>query len=189
MVASLAMKTATIWDNSATTAADDYKIVWAHHARCFAKQQMDYIMGSTGHSFVTGFGVRPPTRPHHRGASCAFVQNGTKCQSDDFPSATATYPNTLVGGLVGGPDGADQWADSPLNPAKSEVALDFNAALVMGAQPARRRPVLVDMQCVHGTHVHRAAQRMPLLYVSRMVGYAVLSSDVTEPPGVQALRT
>lgn len=140
MVASLAMKAAAVWDASASTSTDAYKIVWAHHARCFAKQQIDYIMGSTGRSFVTGFGLRPPARPRHRGASCAFVLAGGDCQSTDFPSAAATYPNTLDGGLVGGPNGTDAWVDSPVDTWSGAVSLDANAALVMGTcRPRTRR--------------------------------------------------
>lgn len=33
--------------------------------RTFARQQIDYMLGSTGRSFVVGFGVNPPQRPHH----------------------------------------------------------------------------------------------------------------------------
>ena len=32
----------------------------------FAKKQLDYILGSNGRSYVVGFGVNPPERPHHR---------------------------------------------------------------------------------------------------------------------------
>ena len=32
--------------------------------------QVNYILGSTGRSFVVGYGVNPPTHCHHRGASC-----------------------------------------------------------------------------------------------------------------------
>lgn len=34
--------------------------------REFAKSQMGYILGDTGRSFVVGYGVNPPQRPHHR---------------------------------------------------------------------------------------------------------------------------
>jgi len=34
--------------------------------RQFAKSQIDYALGDTGRSFVCGFGVNPPVRPHHR---------------------------------------------------------------------------------------------------------------------------
>ncbi len=33
--------------------------------RNFARQQIDYMLGSTGRSFVVGFGQNPPQRPHH----------------------------------------------------------------------------------------------------------------------------
>lgn len=31
----------------------------------FAKSQIDYILGSTGRSFLIGFGEEYPQRPHH----------------------------------------------------------------------------------------------------------------------------
>ena len=34
--------------------------------RAWAAQQVDYALGSTGRSFVVGFGTNPPLRPHHR---------------------------------------------------------------------------------------------------------------------------
>jgi endoglucanase len=40
--------------------------------RAFAKQQIGYILGDTGRSFVVGYGVNPPQKPHHRGA---YVQD------------------------------------------------------------------------------------------------------------------
>lgn len=36
--------------------------------KAFAKKQIDYALGSTGRSFVVGFGVNPPLSCHHRGA-------------------------------------------------------------------------------------------------------------------------
>lgn len=36
--------------------------------RAFAKTQVDYALGSTGRSYVVGFGVNPPQRCHHRAA-------------------------------------------------------------------------------------------------------------------------
>ena len=36
----------------------------------FAKSQIDYCLGSSGRSFVVGFGTNPPVRAHHRAASC-----------------------------------------------------------------------------------------------------------------------
>jgi hypothetical protein len=34
--------------------------------RKWAKSQIGYALGDTGRSFVVGFGVNPPTQPHHR---------------------------------------------------------------------------------------------------------------------------
>ncbi|CAL4060236.1 unnamed protein product, partial [Meganyctiphanes norvegica] len=34
--------------------------------RAFAKSQIDFTLGSTGRSFVVGYGVNPPQKPHHR---------------------------------------------------------------------------------------------------------------------------
>jgi len=38
-----------------------------------AISQANYLLGDSGRSFVVGFGNNPPTRPHHRGASCPAV--------------------------------------------------------------------------------------------------------------------
>ena len=37
-------------------------------SKAFAKKQINYMLGSTGRSFVVGFGRNPPKRVHHRGA-------------------------------------------------------------------------------------------------------------------------
>lgn len=37
--------------------------------RTFAKQQIDYMLGNGGRSFVCGFGNNPPQRPHHASSS------------------------------------------------------------------------------------------------------------------------
>ncbi|KAI0211181.1 Endoglucanase F, partial [Lamellibrachia satsuma] len=33
--------------------------------RAFAKTQLEYMLGSTGRSFVVGYGTNPPVQPHH----------------------------------------------------------------------------------------------------------------------------
>lgn len=38
--------------------------------RCFAHRQAALTLGGWGRSFMVGFGSNPPTRPHHRSASC-----------------------------------------------------------------------------------------------------------------------
>jgi endoglucanase len=134
-LANIAMRTAAMVDKFGTTPDDAHMVVWAHHARCLARQQMNYIMGSGGRSFVTGWGPKPPTRPHHRGASCAYVQKGEQCTGATWNNATRVFPNTLPGALVGGPNLYDEFSDSHLDYKQSEVSLDYNAALVSGALP------------------------------------------------------
>ena len=34
--------------------------------REYALEQIEYMLGTTGRSFVCGFGTNPPQRPHHR---------------------------------------------------------------------------------------------------------------------------
>ena len=36
--------------------------------RTFAQSQIDYMLGSSGRSYVVGYGNNPPQRPHHRSA-------------------------------------------------------------------------------------------------------------------------
>ena len=119
------------------------QIAWAHYARCYGKQLMDYIMGSTGRSFVTGWGVNPPKRPHHRTSSCAYVLEGELCDRVHWEQKNLTFANVLPGGLVAGPDNVlDEWVDDHHNFETSEVANDFNAALVSGARALRRNAPL-----------------------------------------------
>lgn len=96
---------------------------------------MNYIMGSAGHSFVTGWGFNPPERPHHRGATCAYVSvpNAPLCDQKYWAALDSQiFPNQLFGALVGGPNLYDEWRDSHLDFVASEVALDYNAALLSG---------------------------------------------------------
>lgn len=93
--------------------------------RAFAKQQIDYMLGSTGRSYVVGFGVNPPQRPHHRSASC---QNPAPapCDWNDYNSPNPNG-NILNGALVGGPDQNDVYTDDRGNFQTNEVAIDYNA--------------------------------------------------------------
>ena len=38
--------------------------------RDYALEQINYALGSSGRSFVVGFGTNPPKKPHHRSSSC-----------------------------------------------------------------------------------------------------------------------
>ena len=87
--------------------------------------QVEYMLGTTGRSFVCGFGTNPPQRPHHRSSSCP--DSGT-CDWNDFNNPGAN-PHILYGALVGGPqyESSDTISDRRDDFVESEVATDYNA--------------------------------------------------------------
>ena len=112
----------------ATTAAF-IALSWAESGKCtssrvseytqFAESQVDYALGSTGRSFVVGFGVNPPEHPHHRTAQGSWADNMNE------PNY---HRHTLYGALVGGPaDASDNYTDSVGDYTANEVACDYNA--------------------------------------------------------------
>lgn len=135
-VANVALRTGALVDGLATKEDDAWMVVWGFHARCLARQQMNYIMGSGGRSYVTGWGTNPPKHPHHRGASCAFVTNGTQCSGQQWAVVNVTFANTLPGALVGGPNLYDEFNDNHLEEIQSRVSVDSNAALLGGTPPS-----------------------------------------------------
>lgn len=84
----------------------------------FAVSQTDYALGSSGRSFVCGFGENYPVNPHHRNAQ------GSYCDNMNTPSVAR---HTLYGALVGGPDANDGYQDEVSNYTNNEVACDYNA--------------------------------------------------------------
>ncbi|MDR0222711.1 MAG: glycoside hydrolase family 9 protein [Oscillospiraceae bacterium] len=84
----------------------------------FAVSQVDYALGSTGRSFVCGFGENPPVNPHHRTAQGSWTDN----MSNPNPGR-----HVLVGALVGGPDRNDGYKDEVSDYVSNEVACDYNA--------------------------------------------------------------
>jgi hypothetical protein len=107
----------------------------ARKLACWARGQVRYALGDTGRSFVTGYGVNPPARPHHRAASCRAFTPGTAghntppCGFEAFNSP-GPNPNVLPGALIGGPDAQDGWVDARDDYVKCEVAMDYQAAFV-----------------------------------------------------------
>lgn len=87
----------------------------------FAKSQIDYILGSTGRSYVIGFGKDFPKHPHHRTAQGSYIDD------NKIPNYSR---HTLVGALVGGPDAKDVYKDEVGEFQCSEVACDYNAGFV-----------------------------------------------------------
>ncbi|XP_076065257.1 endoglucanase E-4-like [Oratosquilla oratoria] len=92
--------------------------------RDLAKEQIHYILGDTGRSFVVGFGHNPPQRPHHASSSCPSAP-----ASCDWSNFNSPEPNAhvLEGALVGGPDKNDFYEDKRDDYIKNEVTCDYNA--------------------------------------------------------------
>lgn len=84
----------------------------------FCESQINYALGSTGRSFVVGFGVDPPEHPHHRTAQASWADNMNE------PNY---HRHTLYGALVGGPSQSDGYNDSVGDYTANEVACDYNA--------------------------------------------------------------
>ncbi|KAK3855692.1 hypothetical protein Pcinc_037924 [Petrolisthes cinctipes] len=92
--------------------------------RLFAEQQIHYMLGDGGRSYVVGFGHNPPERPHHRSSSCQDPP--ASCSKDDRDS-TDPNPQVLYGALVGGPDRYDNFNDVRIDHVTNEVTCDYNA--------------------------------------------------------------
>ncbi len=84
----------------------------------FAESQANYALGSSGRSFVCGFGEDAPEHPHHR------TSQGSYCDNMNEPGEAR---HTLYGALVGGPDASDGYTDTVSDYNKNEVACDYNA--------------------------------------------------------------
>ncbi|KJE93538.1 cellulase [Capsaspora owczarzaki ATCC 30864] len=91
----------------------------------FAINQLHYVMGSSGRSFIVGFGTNPPKQAHHAGASCPLYSTNVPCGWDVF---NANTPNThiIYGAIVGGPDQNDAYSDVRSNYQQAEPACDHN---------------------------------------------------------------
>lgn len=87
----------------------------------FAKAQVDYALGSSGRSFVVGFGTNAPERPHHRTAHSSW---GDSMETPNY------HRHSLIGALVGGPGNDDSYSDDVNNYINNEVATDYNAGFV-----------------------------------------------------------
>ena len=91
----------------------------------FAKSQVDYALGSSGRSYVVGYGQNPPLRAHHRAASCP--DRPATCDWNAF-TQSGPNPQIINGALVGGPAGpGDSYKDDRSDYVQNEVAIDFNA--------------------------------------------------------------
>ncbi|WP_226294166.1 glycoside hydrolase family 48 protein [Aquimarina algicola] len=87
----------------------------------FAVAQVNYALGDNpnNRSLVTGFGVNPPTKPHHRG------QHASWARSTSVPEESR---HTLWGALMGGPGMPNDAFEEDRNDFQAnEVATDYNA--------------------------------------------------------------
>ncbi len=84
----------------------------------FYESQINYALGSSGRSYVVGYGVNPPEHPHHRTAQGSWADNMNE------PSY---HRHTLYGALVGGPNASDGYTDTVSDYNANEVACDYNA--------------------------------------------------------------
>ncbi len=100
-----------------TTGDGNYYCSWA-------TGQMKYLLGNndTKRCFVVGYNENSSKFPHHRAASRSNDANSTR--EDHY---------TLLGALVGGPDGDGNYRDSQGDYNCNEVALDYNAGMVGAA--------------------------------------------------------
>ena len=106
----------------------------------FAIQQLNYILGDAGHSYVVGYGKDPPQRPHHAASSCPAPPATCDWSNLSMPGPN---PHVLEGALVGGPGDADDvWEDDRADYVTNEVSLDYNAGfqgLLAGAIEYKRK--------------------------------------------------
>lgn len=87
----------------------------------FAKSQVDYALGSTGRSYVVGYGQDYPEHPHHRTAHSSWLDSLTQ------PNY---HRHTIIGALVGGPGRDDSYTDDVTNYVNNEIACDYNAGFI-----------------------------------------------------------
>ena len=88
----------------------------------FAISQINYILGQnpSGFSYMIGYGENYPQNPHHRTAHGSWLNSVKK------PQQTR---NLLIGALVGGPDGTEDWVDDRNDWVRNEVGVSYNAGL------------------------------------------------------------
>ncbi|KNC96562.1 uncharacterized protein SPPG_08149 [Spizellomyces punctatus DAOM BR117] len=101
--------------------------------RNFAVQQINYILGDCGRSWIPGFGENYPKLPYHKGSYNAYIDYPMRGQSnnvigDDFLTSTTPNRFILYGALVGGPEATDAYVDNRQNYEYTEVTQDYNAA-------------------------------------------------------------
>ncbi|RUP51631.1 Six-hairpin glycosidase-like protein [Jimgerdemannia flammicorona] len=99
----------------------------------FAIQQINYILGDCGRSWVVGFGENSPLRPYHKSSYNSYIDYPMRGQNqslvgDDFLNSFTLNRFILYGALEGGPAMDDSYFDDRTNYVYTEVTQDYNAA-------------------------------------------------------------
>ncbi|XP_065337461.1 endoglucanase E-4-like [Cloeon dipterum] len=90
----------------------------------FAIQQVNFILGDSGRSFMVGFGNNYPRKIQHSASSCPNIPQECGWKNKNAPGPN---PQVLVGALVGGPDINGRYEDSRDNWSQNDVGIDYNA--------------------------------------------------------------
>ncbi|KAK9721332.1 Glycosyl hydrolase family 9 [Popillia japonica] len=114
----------------------------------FAKEQIDYMLGKNGRSYVVGFGKDYPKRPHNAASSCpdkpapcGWKQLTTSQVNPQILEGALVSGPDLEGALVSGPDNRDYYEDIREEFLFNDVTLDYNA----GFQSALAGLVMVEL--------------------------------------------
>ncbi|KAG8936279.1 hypothetical protein FRC02_003215 [Tulasnella sp. 418] len=83
----------------------------------FAAQQINYILGDCGRSWIVGFGKDYPLRPYHKSSYNSFIDFPMRGQDNgdiggDFMHSTTVNRFILYGAVVGGPSWDDSFLDN-----------------------------------------------------------------------------
>ena len=73
---------------------------------------------------MVGWGLNPPTQPHHAASSCPDRPKSCGWPEFDRPEPN---PQILYGALVSGPDEAEKFFDRRVDHVYTEVTIDYNA--------------------------------------------------------------
>ncbi|XP_076256424.1 endoglucanase F-like isoform X2 [Rhynchophorus ferrugineus] len=92
----------------------------------FARSQLDYILGSSGQSYVVGYGDNYPRKPYHSASSCPDLPE--PCGWSQYHSPEPN-PQIVFGALVSGPKDDDHYIDRREDYyfEYNVVSIDFNA--------------------------------------------------------------
>lgn len=100
----------------------------------YAKREVDYVLGSTGRSFIVGWGNAPPKNIHHAPSTCANLPEICDWQNYFMKAENAQI---VYGAMVAGPGGVkkdpenpDDYLDVRSDYVTNEVSLNYNAGLV-----------------------------------------------------------